>query len=111
MPTIIPLGQQTVGNGTVALTSFLTAGQLEHVKRAAGVHKVYLQTAVGNTNQIDVKIGTSIIVTLYKPPATGPLPEHFLNADDNVGNSIDIQSINLTGTNSGDKINGYLAIT
>jgi hypothetical protein len=110
MSTIIPLGQQTVGNATVTLLSLLSSAEQLRVQQEM-VHKVFLQTAVGNTNQIDVKYATKIVCTLYKPPATGPLPEFTFTADDNVGNNIDIANITLTGTNSSDKVNGYLAIT
>ena len=111
MATIIPFGQKTVGNGTVTLISFFTSNEFPDTTYPFCIHKMFVQAAIGNTNQIDVKYAGKIICSLQAAAAGSEPGEHYLTGDENVGNEIDISQITFTGTNSGDKVNGYLTAT
>lgn len=111
MATIIPIGSQTVGNATVTLLSFFTSNEFGDTNYPPPVHKVYIQADPANTVQVDIKYNGKIVSTLWKPPTTGSLPEHFMTGDENVGNTIDISRITLTSTSSGSKIQGYITMT
>lgn len=110
MANIIPFGSKTVGNATVTLVSFFTSNEID-TTYPPPVHKVYIQADPANTAQVDIKYNAKIISTLWKPPTTGALPEHFFTGDENVANSIDISMITLTSTDSGSKVQGYITLT
>lgn len=110
MATIIPFGTKAVGNATVTLISFFTANEFD-TTYPKPVHKVFIQADPANTVQVDIKYATKVIATLWKPPATGPLPEHVLVVDDSLLNTIDISQITLTSTDAGSDVCGYVTTT
>jgi hypothetical protein len=110
MASIIPFGQQTVGNATVTLMSFFTAVEF-NTTYPDSIHKLYVQADPGNTVQVDVKYAGKVVCTLWKPAATGELPEHFLTCDENIANAVDPSQITFTSTDAGSKVNGYVTQT
>lgn len=110
MASIIPFGTITVGAGTVNFCSSTFFGSEIDVTNPPPVHAIYFQAINGMTGVISIKYATKVIATLMTPNATGPLPEHWIQVDSNNQNLIDIKQITLTGTNSGDKVSGYLTI-
>jgi hypothetical protein len=107
MATIIPFGTQTVGSATVTLLSFFT--NEFNTTYPAPVHKVYVQIDPTSTVQVDIKYATKLIATLWKPPATGQLPEHTLTVGGSFPNAIDMAQITFTGTDASAKVCGYVA--
>jgi hypothetical protein len=108
MASIRPFDTAVVGNATITMLSMFTSNEFSS---GGPVHKVYLQTAATNTNSILVKVGGKTVAVLTPPPTDGPLPEHFMTADENVGNGVDLAQITLTGTHANDAVNGYVTQT
>ncbi len=110
MATIIPFGTKAVGNATVTLLSFFSSNEFD-TTYPKPVHKVYVQADPSNTVQVDIKYATKVIATLWKPPLTGPLPEHTLTVDESLVNDIDISQITFTSTDAGSDVCGYVTTT